>query len=130
MLIQSPISDPPPICENYEDRMHGPDQGLINAWLAGIAKRRESPEIAAQAVAGELPVLAYRGGVDRAVKTKNKTGSLLYVAMWQGLRNEDLELDTDSEPVLTCKRTGVPVIFTLDINKLWPPTDGVGSDTV
>ena len=121
MLIQCPISDPPLLGATYEARMQGPDQGLTTAWLAGIIKRRESPDVATQATAGELPLLPFRGGVDRAIKTKTKTGSLLYVAMWQGLRNEDLSIDTTSEPVMTCSRTGVSVTYTLDIEKLWPP---------
>ncbi|KQW24694.1 hypothetical protein ASC83_11095 [Acidovorax sp. Root402] len=98
--------------------MEGPDKGLINAWITGLAKSVDSPELAAKATAGELPVLPFRGGVEAAIKTKTKVGHLLYVAMWQGLRGEDLQVDTDIELSMTCTRTGVPVLYTMDFEKL------------
>lgn len=102
--------------------MEGPDKGLINAWLAGIEKRRELPDLAARARNGELPILPYRGGVEKAIKTRNKIGALHYVAMWQGLRGDDLRVDMNDEPTLVCQRTGVPVTYTMDINKLFGAT--------
>ena len=119
MLIQASVNNPPAYEHDYDRRLKGPDHGLINAWIAGIRYAKEHPDIAARAQAGELPVLPYRGGVERAIKTRHKIGALQYVAMWQGLRNEDLQLDTDAEHVMTCQRTGVPVTFTLDIKKLF-----------
>jgi len=98
--------------------MEGPDQGVVNAWLAGIAMRREGGELQQLALANELPPLPYRGGVERKLKIKLKIGSLLYLAMWRGLRGDDLDLDTEIEPELVCSRTGVRVLFTLDYNKL------------
>lgn len=123
MLIQASANNPPAYEHDYDRRLKGPDQGLINAWIAGISYAKAYPEIAARAQAGELPALPYRGGVERAIKTRNKIGALQYVAMWQGLRNEDLQLDTDAEPVMTCQRTKVPVTFTLDIKKLFAQTE-------
>lgn len=119
MLIQACVNNQPAYQNDYDRRLKGPDHGLINAWIAGISYAKGHPDIAARAKAGELPVLPYRGGVERAIKTRHKIGALQYVAMWQGLRNEDLQLDTDAEPVMTCQRTGVPVTFTLDIKKLF-----------
>lgn len=119
MLITHHISNPPTFENDFNKRIRGPDKGLINAWIAGIRYAREHPDVAARAKAGELPVLPWRGGVDRAIKTRNKIGALQYVAMWQGLRQEDLYLDTEAEPVMVCQRTGVPVTFTLDICKLF-----------
>ncbi len=119
MLIQASVNNPPPFEHDFQKRINGPDKGLINAWLAGMNYVREYPDVAARAKAGELPVLPWRGGVDRAIKTRNKIGALQYVAMWQGLRHEDLHLDTEAEPVMVCQRTGVPVTFTLDIRKLF-----------
>lgn len=104
------VCNPPPIEQDYHRRMEGPDRGVINAWLAGLELRASSPQLVKAAKAGELPLLAYRGGVDRALKG-DKVGSLLYLAMWQGLRGENLDVDTSLEPVLTCAKHGVSVRF-------------------
>jgi hypothetical protein len=37
--------------------------------------------------------------------------------MWQGLRGEDLSIDTDEEPAVTCMATKMTVIFTNDVTK-------------
>lgn len=100
----------------FDQRVNGPDSGVINAWRAGVAMR--GAPVQALAEAGELPVLPFRGGVERPLKIKQKIGALHYLAMWQGLRGEDLELDTEDEPVLVCARHGVKVLFTLDYEKL------------
>lgn len=118
MIVTYPASNPPPISDDYVNRMEGPDQGAINAWATGILKRADAPELAEMASAGELPVLPFRGGVETAIKTKTKVGHLLYVAMWQGLRGDDLYIDTESEISMTCTRTGVPVLYTMDFEKL------------
>jgi len=118
MIIRQSASAPPPVCEDYAQRNEGPDQGLINAWLAGLAMGRDTPSLAVKARAGELPVLPFRGGIDEPIKAKNKIGSLLYLAMWQGLRGEDLAIDTESEPTMKCTSTGVPVRYTLNAQKL------------
>lgn len=118
MIVTNAASHPPPLDENFATRIEGPDKGVINAWITGLAKRADSPELAAKAAAGELPVLPFRGGVETAIKTKTKVGHLLYVAMWQGLRGEDLYIDTESEISMTCTRTGVPVLYTMDFEKL------------
>ena len=91
-------------------RWEGPDKGLIAAWLRGIEKRAESPELVTAAQAGELPILAWRGGVEKPIKGQ-KTGTLLYLATWHGLRGEDLDLDTDAEIKRTCARHGVTVVY-------------------
>ena len=119
MLIQASVNSPPAFEHDYDRRLKGPDHGLINAWLAGIRYAKEHPDVAARAQAGELPVLPYRGGVERTIKSRHKIGALHYLAMWHGLRHENLHLDTGAEPVMICQRTGVPVTFTLDIKKLF-----------
>lgn len=63
----------------------------------------------------------------KKIKSKNKIGALHYLAAWQGLRGEDLHLDTDAEISVTCSKTGVPVTFTLDITKLFKAAEG-GTD--
>lgn len=114
VLIHQSATQPPPEVEDFDARMNGPDGGLVNAWLAGRALRAPQPGLAAAAVAGELPVLPYRGGVDRTIKSTKKLGSLLYVAMWQGLRGDDLAVDSAQEIRLRCARYDVEVTFTPD----------------
>lgn len=111
--------DSPPQAEaDFDARMNGPDGGIVNAWLAGRDLRGSRPDLAAAASAGQLPVLPYRGGVDRPIKRKDKLGSLLYVAMWQGLRSDDLNVDASKDVQLVCTRHGVPVTFTPDWQRL------------
>jgi hypothetical protein len=90
---------------------NGPDNGLIACWERGREKRAESPDLAADAELGKLVLLPWRGGVEKAVKSKQKFGSLNYLAMWQGLRGEDLDIDPNTATVITCIATGVSVTF-------------------
>lgn len=60
---------------------------------------------------GELIILPWRGGVDEAIKGK-KYGTYQYLAMWQGLREESLDIDTNSPVSITCSGTNMQVIFT------------------
>jgi hypothetical protein len=77
----------------------------------------EDPSLAAQAANGQLVVLPWKGGVEKAIKAKQKFGTLYYLAMWQGLRGEDLNLDPAEEVVLNCTKTGMAVVFTGDMAK-------------
>ncbi len=65
---------------------------------------------------------AYRreGGyrsVEKALKKKQKYGTLYYLAMWQGLRGTDLRIATAGETVVTCTATDMEVVFTNDSSK-------------
>lgn len=77
----------------------------------------ETPSLAERAAAGQLIVLPWKGGVEKAIKVA-KFGSFFYLAMWQGLRNEDLNIDKAKETLLVCSATGVPVVFTSEIQKI------------
>lgn len=101
----------------------GPDKGLICSWLRGIEKSREDPDLATKAAASELPVLAWKGGVNKFIKRTDKVGALHYLATWQGLRGDDLHIDTELEVRMVCTRTGVPVLFTANISKLLEAQD-------
>ena len=92
--------------------------GLINAWLSGIAIAQHQPDVALKAKAGELPVLPWKGGVAKKLKKSDKIGALQYMAAWQGLRGEDLDIQQGVEVSMTCSRFGVPVLFTDNIKKL------------
>lgn len=118
MRIQRSILDPILQIDDYDARINGDDKGLINAWYVGRRLADKSPDLAARARNGELPVLGVKGGISKKIKVPNKFGSLWYVAQWQGLRGEDLNVDTDAEIVMRCSRFGVEVLFTLDLEKL------------
>ena len=101
----------------WEERWKGHDQGLIACWERGREKRREDPELARKAEAGQLVVLPRKGGVEKATKKGAKYGTLFYLAMWQGLRSEDLNIDASDETAVVCTATGMTVVFTGDVKK-------------
>jgi len=113
--IDTPLRD----ALSWEERWAGSDKGLIACWERGRQKRLEAPELALQAEAGRLIVLPWKGGVDekKIPKGKRKIGTMFYLAMLQGMRGEDLKIDTDSETELTCSTTGVTVTYTFDFVK-------------
>lgn len=128
MLVTASAASPPPPQDDFNARLRGPDKGLINAWLVGLNARRDHPGLAAAAEAGQLPPFIYKGGIAKKIKSKNKIGALHYLAAWQGLRGEDLHLDTDAEISVTCSKTGVPVTFTLDVAKLFKAAENGNDD--
>lgn len=131
MLIQESIQSPPAAEPDWHKRWEGPDKGLICAWLQGIDKAQHDADMAQCARNGELPVTAFRGGIVKALKNRDimKLGALHYVAYWQGLRGEDLDIDQDTEPQLTCSRTGMTFVYTGDTAKLLAATANEG-DTI
>ncbi|MCE0464276.1 hypothetical protein [Pseudomonas uvaldensis] len=92
----------------------GQDKGLIKCWEIGRDRALKFPELAQRCLAGELPVLGWKGGVNRSLKKNEKFGCLKYLAQWQGLRGEDLDIDLSQERTLTCSRTKMIVTFTPD----------------
>jgi hypothetical protein len=79
--------------------------------------RQRDPALAERAMNGELPPMGWKGGVEQVTKTKKKYGTLFYLAQWQGIRGEDLDIDLSQETELICSKTGVKVIFTGDFSK-------------
>jgi len=102
----------------WEEIWRREDKGLIKNYEVGRALAKKEPELAEKAKRGELPVLGYKGGVDKTLKKKEKIGALNYVAKWQALRGEDLNLNLDEEIVLTCTKTDMQITFTMDLEKL------------
>ena len=74
-------------------------------------------ELAERAKNGELPSLDWKGGVEAKMKTLIKYGSLNYLASWQGLRGEDLDIDVEQDVECVCSKTGQRVVFTPDQRK-------------
>lgn len=116
MQIKRALDAPVREAATWEDRWAGPDGGLIACWERGLEKRREDPELAARAVAGELVILPWKGGVEKAIKGV-KYGSYQYLAMLQGLCGEPLDIDTGAEVSRVCSRTQMQVIYTNDMSK-------------
>ena len=93
------------------------DKGLILCWEIGRDMRQRETKLAQRAENGELPVLVWKGGVEKKTKIGEKYGTLNYLAQWQGLRGEDLNINLSEETVLICSKTGMKVIYTGDIDK-------------
>ncbi len=118
MIINKSISEPIPPIRNWNENWGDLPAGLVTAWNTGRDKIERDPEIAEAARNGQLIPLVWKGGVEKKILKTTKYGSMYYLAMWQGLRGEDLNIDLDSEPSVTCSATGMTVIFTPDIEKL------------
>jgi hypothetical protein len=117
MRIHRSITEPIREGVTWDERWRAEDVGLIACWERGREKRLEDSRLAAQAAAGRLVVLPWKGGVEKAIEKRHKFGALFYLAMWQGLRGEDLNIDPTEETVLTCTATGMTVVFTGEMPK-------------
>ncbi len=117
MRVTRSIAEPLRNTTNFDERWKSEDGGLITCWERGREKRHEDPELATKADDGQLVVLPWKGGVEKAIKAKQKYGTYYYLAMWQGLRGEDLNIETSQEVTLQCTRTGMDVVFTSDQSK-------------
>jgi hypothetical protein len=105
------IKEPIRVGLSWEQMWRGPDNGLIWCWERGRQYRDEYPERTASAERGELVPDAWKGGVEKKLKIEVKQGTLRYLATWQGMRGEDLDIDLDSERVIVCSRTGQAVAY-------------------
>lgn len=117
-IIHRSYAEPERLGLDMNSIWKGADLGLIKSWEIGRKLAIQNPAIAACAKAEELPPLNWKGGVSKKLKKREKFGSLHYLAQWQGLRGQDLEIDLDAEVTLTCSKTGMVVTFTPDIRKL------------
>ncbi len=108
--IKEPIrNDPTP-----DQKWRGDDKGLVLCWEAGRELAVAQPKLAKRAQRGELPMLSWKGGVKRSPKKKKKTGSFCYLAQWQGLRGDDLDIKLSEKQTIKCSRTGVKVVYSLE----------------
>lgn len=121
MVISRSIKKPIRDGMTTEQLWKAGDNGLIASWESGRALSKTEPELAELARNGELPIMGWKGGVSGPLKSGKKYGSLRYLAMWQGLRNENLNIDAASETEVTCARTGVTVTYTPDASKYSMP---------
>jgi hypothetical protein len=103
---------------SWDEIWKGLDGGLIRCWETGRARRVANPDLARKVESDELPILGWKGGVENKLVNIVKYGSLNYLAEWQGLRGENLEIDASSETTLICAKTGMKVIFNPDQSRL------------
>lgn len=100
----------------WHQRWEGPDRGLIWCWERGRQKRIEDPQLAARAASGELVFLAWTGGVEKKLASEKK-GCLQYLATWQGLRGDNMDIDTKAELEIVCAKTGQLVVFSQNMGR-------------
>ena len=106
---------------SYDERWNGDDKGLITCWEVGRKKRESEPSLVEKVENNELPVLGWKGGVDKTLQKKEKFGSLNYLAQWQGLRGEDLNISLSEELAMQCSKTGMMITYTPDSSKYSKP---------
>lgn len=114
MKLYRSIKEPIRLNLKWEERWSSVPLGLISSWERGREKGIEDPKLATMACDGQLVLLPWKGGVNKPVnKTKTKKyGVLNYLAMWQGVRCDDLCIDLIGGLELTCSKSGQTVIFT------------------
>jgi hypothetical protein len=104
----------------WEETWTGEDAGLIYCWEKGIEMSFESPNKAEKALNGELLILSWRGGVRKKLKDKEKDGVTIenikrgtfnYLATWQGLRGEALNIDLTKKLFMVCSKYNQKVVF-------------------
>lgn len=100
---------------SWDERWLSADRGLIWCWELGRQMRTRDPELARRAVAGELVILDWRGGVEKKLLVNEKRGTLNYLATWQGLRGEDLNIVLEVKRIVVCSRTQQTVVFSADL---------------
>lgn len=116
MIVRHKIGKPLPPLVTWDERWGSIDKGLITSWANGIEKANQDSDLRDAALRGELPRLAWQGGCGpKKLKLKAKFGAIQYLAMWQGLRGEDLHIDTEGTFTHECTKTGVAVTFTADL---------------
>lgn len=115
--IRRAVSTPmrPPL--SWSETWERADKGLIMCWDVGRALAAKQPDLAQACLNNELPALGWKGGVSRSLKKREKFGSLSYLAQWQGIRGEDLDIDPTQDVIKTCSRTHMIVTFTPDKTK-------------
>jgi hypothetical protein len=57
---------------SWAERWKGNDKGLITCWEVGRDLRQKDPELARRAENGELPALGWKGGVEKALKIRQR----------------------------------------------------------
>ncbi|MBI6783503.1 hypothetical protein YA0050_22870 [Pseudomonas syringae] len=105
---------PPRVGLTHAQIWDAEDEGIIQCWENGRELAAISQNLAKKCLENELPILAWKGGVSSKMKLRKKFGSFKYLAQWQGLRGEDLNIDRAKKYQLVCSLTKIVVTFTSD----------------
>ncbi len=107
----------PRIKLSWEELWEADDKGLIVSWEIGRELGEKKSELKVRALDGELPyLLGMKGSTENTINQK-KYGPILYLAQWQGLRGDDLDIYPHKETTLTCSKTKTKVTYTNDYKK-------------
>jgi hypothetical protein len=130
MRIACSVSKLPTQEDSYTARWEGADGGVIACWLRGLEMRKEYPHLATLAQEGTLPLLPWRGGIDKAPKSGKRLGAIQYLAGWHGLRGEDLDIDVsvDHEHVRAHRRTGDFHVIDRKVGRSFSVRGGIGCE--
>lgn len=112
-VLNRSIDEPVRTGLTWDQSWRGPDSGLIRCWERGRELSKLQPALAERVKRGELVLLPWKGGVESKLADEKK-GSLQYLAMWQGLRGEDLVVPLSQGAHRVCSRTGQVVVFSQD----------------
>jgi DNA polymerase-3 subunit epsilon len=136
LRVQRPFDAPPRSELPWDEKWRGPDRGLICCWERGRRLRDENPELAKRAEQGELVTLCFKGGTEnidvdedsedgarKKPKSSKRYGVLQYLAAWQGLRGEPLDIDIDTAVTIVCSRAKRAVIFRRSLKQQLLTTD-------
>ncbi|MGK2926488.1 MAG: hypothetical protein ACSLE2_12805 [Lysobacterales bacterium] len=111
--VRRSISEPIRQGQTTDQLWRQEDHGVICTWEQGRRMREEQPGLAERAERGELVPLGWKGGVEKKLKSNAEThGCMWYLATWQGIRNEDLDIDFRNSRRLICSKTGQVVRIT------------------
>ena len=116
-LVTRKATEPLRTDVSFEERWRSQDQGLITAWEVGRKLRLRDQGLVAKVEKGVLPLLGFKGGVEKGIKAKKRYGTLHYLAQLQGIKGVDLLIDTGLEYSLICSSSGVEVVYTIDATK-------------
>lgn len=120
MHIFRSISEPIRSGLDWDTLWKSKDLGLVACWERGREKALTDTVLAAKVTAGQLPVLPWKGGFKEATKLGWRYGTFNYLAMWQGMKGEDLNIHTDLDVTMVCAATGMKTVFTSDRLKFAP----------
>ena len=118
MHVQRPISEPPRVNPGWDQRWGGPRAGFITCWERGRELAMQDPALAEAARAGILVPLSWKGGGSKRTKPNRRYGCFYYLATWQGLRGEYLNINTEAPLQLRCAKHDMLVTFTDDLSLL------------
>lgn len=117
-IYKSKLAEVSENSKTWAEKWSGKDCGLITCWEIG-RKMANSDEVLVNNVKNnELPILPWKGGFVKTLSNQtNKFAPYYYLAMWQGIRGDDLNIDTSIELSMTCSKTNMTSVFTIDHSK-------------